>query len=212
MTLAEHTALIREIHHRLKNHLQVIVSLFSLQADRTTQPEVVDMLGEMQNRVRAIAHIYEPVYSLGDFSTVHFGEYLNGFIRELESFYALGSRVQLHVSLADLALDIEHALPLALITNELLSNAFKHAFPDGRAGTISILLRYADHQTGNHEHEFGELRIVDDGVGLPPGVDVSAADSMGFHMVGILTQQLQGTLHASSHSGASIAILFPLPK
>ncbi len=212
ISLAEHRAVIREIHHRLKNHLQVIVSLFSLQADRTTEPKVIDMLGEMQNRVRAITHVYEPLYSVGDFSSIHFGEYLNSFIRELETFFNLGSRVHLQVSLADLALDIERAVPLALITNELLSNAFKHAFPDERSGSISVTLRYAGNGMQKRESPFGELRIVDDGVGLPQGVDVSTADSMGLHVVAILTQQLEGTIEVQSRGGTSMRVLFPLPK
>jgi two-component sensor histidine kinase len=205
----EHTAVVNEINHRVKNNFQVIDSLFSLQADRTTQPEVLDKLGEMQNRVRAIASIHE-LYSHCNFSAVLFGEYLSTLARELESYFHLGPRVEVQLSLADLALHVDDAEPLALISNELLSNAFKHAFPDTRTGNISVALRYAAREKRNDGEPWGELQITDDGIGLPQGVDLSTADSMGFHIVRILTQQLQGRGEVHTGSGTAIGIFFPL--
>jgi two-component sensor histidine kinase len=171
-SFAEYNSSINEIHHRFKNNLQVILSLFSLQADRTTNPQVREMLTEMRNRVRAIAYLHEPRYSTDNLSTVHFGEYLNTFVHELHASFDLGSRVQIQLSLADLALAASDALPLGLICNELVSNAIKYAFPDDRCGNISIALRYASRGTGNDESQFCELQIADDGVGLPQGAEM----------------------------------------
>lgn len=208
----EHAAVINKIHHRVKNNLQIIVSLFNLQADRTTQPEAADVLRDMQNRVRAIANIHERLYSVEDFSVIHFGEYLTNLVRELERFHAFGARVQVQLSLADLALDIDDATALALISNELLSNAFRHAFPDGRRGRISIALQYGSSGTQEDESRLGELRIIDDGVGLPPNLDFSTAESMGFHLVRILTQQLEGKVEVQAEGGTAIRVSFPLAK
>ncbi len=152
-------AIIGEIHHRVKNNLQVLISLFSLQAERTTDPQVRKIVGELQNRVRVIANLHEPLYSLDNFSAIHFGEYLNNLARELESFYGLGRRVRLQLSLADLALDSDDAVALALIGNELLSNAFQHAFGEGRSGNISLALRYDSRRTQNREAQFGEMSV-----------------------------------------------------
>jgi anti-sigma regulatory factor (Ser/Thr protein kinase) len=105
-------------------------------------------------------------------STIHFGEYLNTFVHELHASFDLGSRVQIQLSLADLALAASDALPLGLICNELVSNAIKYAFPDDRCGNISIALRYASRGTGNDESQFCELQIADDGVGLPQGAEM----------------------------------------
>ena len=209
-TYAEYTTGIREIHHRVKNNLQVIVSLFGLQADRTTEPQVINMLGEMQNRLRAIAYLHEPLYSSADFSTILFNEYLRAFLRELESFYNLGVRVEAQLSLADLALNVEQALPLALIGNELISNALKHAFPGDRSGKISIALQYGPDGHGSDGKQSCELQVADDGVGLPPGIDLATAESMGLYLVRILTQQLQGTVETRRDGGTTISVRFPL--
>jgi two-component sensor histidine kinase len=213
ISLAEYTSRINEIHHRVKNNLQVVVSLFSLQADRTTQPQVLDMLGVMQNRVRAIAYLHEPLYSTDNFSTIHFGEYLNTFVRDLHDSYGLGSRVKVQLSLADLALAISDAVPLALICNELVSNALKYAFPNNRRGKISVGLQYSSRAAQNDESEFCELQIRDDGIGLPQETDLSTAESMGFHLVRVLTQQLHGRVEVhSDNEGTSVSISFPLVK
>jgi len=209
-SFADYSAGIREIHHRVKNNLQVIVSLFGLQADRTTQPEVLDALAEMQNRVRAIAYIHEPLYSSADFSTVHFGEYLKTFLRELESFYGLGPRVQVQFLSADLAMSVNQAVPLALISNELISNALKHAFPNDRSGIVSIALRYGSGRDQSDGSQVCELQVKDDGIGLPEGVDLATAESMGLYLVRVLTQQLQGSFTVKKDRGTSISIFFPL--
>ena len=213
ISLAEYTSRISEIHHRVKNNFQVIISLFGLQADQTTDPKMLETLTEMQNRVRAIAYLHEPLYSIDNFSTIHFGDYLDTFVNELHALYSgAASRIQLQLSLADLALDAADAVPLALICNELVWNAFKHAFPDNRCGKVSVALRYASGTPG-YESQFCELQIVDDGIGLPQGADVMTAESLGFHIVRALTHQLQGTIEVHSGTGGtSFLVAFPLAR
>ena len=138
----EHTAVIREIHHRVKNNLQVIVRLFNLEAARTTNREVINVVEAMQNRVRAIANLHERRYSTEDFSAIHFGAYLQALVRDLEGFYDAGPRLKVQLSVTDLALDIKEAAPVALISNELVSNSFRHAFPENRSGHVSVKLQY----------------------------------------------------------------------
>lgn len=212
ISLAEHSSRIREIHHRVKNNFQVIISLFGLQANRTTDPRMLDFIRAMQNRVRAIAYLHDPLYSADTFSTIHFGGYLDMFVRELHAAFSLGSRVQLELSLADLALSLDDAVPLAQICNELLSNAFQHAFPDNRCGNVLVALRYAN-GTDTYESPSCELEVVDSGVGLPQGTDVMAAESLGFHIVRLLAEQLQATIEVhSGKQGTSFLIALPLAQ
>jgi two-component sensor histidine kinase len=207
--IREHTAIIREIHHRLRNNLQMLISLVGVQAGRTIHPELAGILRETQNRIRAVSSLYDPLYSVEDFSTIHFGEYLLTLARQLENLYDLGPRVHLEVSTADMALDGDIAAPLALISNELISNAFKHGFSGDRSGNIEVTLQYAARQMQDEKAQFGELKITDDGVGLPAGVDLATAESMGLYLVRVLTHQLKGTLEASIDPGTSIHIRFP---
>jgi two-component sensor histidine kinase len=210
ISLAEYTSRIREIHHRVKNNLQVIISLFGLQANRTADPRMLDIIRTMENRVRAIAYLHDPLYATDTFSTIHFGEYLNMFVRELHADFSLGSRVQLELSLADLALSLDEAVPLAQICNELLSNAFQHAFPENRFGKVSVALRYPN-GTDTYESQCCELEVADSGVGLPQGTEVMTAESLGFHIVRLLTEQLQATIEVhSGKQGTSFLIALPL--
>jgi PAS domain S-box-containing protein len=205
--LREQTVLLREIHHRVKNNLQVIVSLINLQASHVSDAEVVGMFEETQNRVRAIASIHESLYSTDDLSTIHFGMHLEQLALQLAAFYGFGERVQLEVSTADMAVDIEQAIPLALISNELLCNAFKHAFPGGRRGRVFVGLRY---DTSGTAPLSGELEITDDGTGLRDDVDLRTAESMGFHLVNILTAQLRASVELARANGTSFRVRFPI--
>lgn len=196
-----------ELNHRIKNNLQVMVSLFNLQANRTEEPALLELLGQMQNRVRVFAHIQEQVYTVDGHPLVHFGEYLKQLANELAGFYGLGERVTVDISVADLALDADDALSLALVSNELLSNAFRYAFPGGRAGAVRVALRYVDCETAER---CCELKVEDNGIGLPAQLDFVTADSLGFHIVRILARQLGGTAEVGRERGTSFCLSFPL--
>ncbi len=195
-----------ELHHRFKNNLQLLGSLCGLEADRTTNPEVLNALSHMQNRVRAIAHIHERLHRVDGASYIDAGEYLRKLIGELANSYGAKERVRLQLSFVDMALNTEQALSLGLLSNELLSNAFEHAFPGNRTGTIAVLLRYA----ANGNSETGELEIKDDGPGLTGPVDFWRDESMGFHLVRILATQLRAAVHVESHRGTLFRVTFPL--
>lgn len=210
VSFREHLAVISEIHHRIKGNLQALISIFNLQIRQTADPQMRDLLEQMRNRVRAVANLHEPLFGLEDFSIILFGEYLERLARDLESSYEAKKHVRLELSLADLALDVNSALSLALISNELLSNAFRHAFPNDRPGTISVQLRYA--VRADTELPLCELTVEDDGIGLPSGIDFSTAESTGFYVVRLLTRQLRGEaqVQSSGDNGTKVKISFPL--
>jgi PAS domain S-box-containing protein len=198
----EKDSLLREIHHRVKNNLQVIVSLLSMHARHVADPHAAELIIETQNRVRAIARIHESLYGSSDLSMVRFGSYLNRLASDLVSFYGMRDRVATHVQAEEITLEIERAIPLALITNELLCNALKHGFPEGRTGVISVALT----QNGAD----ARLCVFDDGIGLPKSVNLDTATSMGFHLIRILSAQLQAHAEMSSNAGTRIALQFAI--
>lgn len=213
-SLAEKEALLREIHHRVKNNLQVIVSLLSLQADQITDPATLEIFQDTQSRVRSIARIHETLYSSRDLAEVEFGQYTHILLRDLFAFYDTPTeKIEWQLDVKDMALNITQAIPLGLILNELVVNCLKHAFPQDRRGTVRVSLRYVDEELAPGEtvdDAPGQLCVEDDGVGLPPGFDLEQAESMGLYLVRILTRQLQGTLTWASGSGTRICIQFPL--
>ncbi len=205
-SLRERTVLLSEIHHRVKNNLQMIVSLMNLQADRLNNPEALRAFEEMQNRVRAIAHIHERLYSTQDFAAIHFGDYLSNLVYELQALYHVSDQVQVVVSAADLALDIDKAIPLGLISSELVCNAFKHAFPDDRRGVIDVNLSYDAQAPGLGAY----LQVTDNGIGLPDSFNFATADSMGFYLIRLLGKQLKAKISMEKTDGLAIRISFPL--
>jgi len=197
------------MQHRVRNHFQIVASLLNLQASLTSAPATVKMLESMQLRVRAIANLYDSSFSIDDFSAMHFGQYVTNLTGELERAWAPSDRVQTQLSIADLAVDMEQALPLSLISNELVSNAFRHAFPGNRSGKVHVSVEY---KSQDEAGELCRLEVSDDGVGLPQNVDPSTAVSMGFHMVRALTRQLRAKVEVDRSPGTSIRVSFSLAK
>jgi len=182
-SLAEKHALLQEIHHRVKNNLQVITSLLSIQAARIENPEVSAVLADTENRVRAIAALHESLYNSQDLANIEFGSYASNLVRNLVGFYGIDEeRLKVTVNAADLVVDIGQAIPLGLILNELVVNAFKHAFPNAQPGSLEVQLAYLRNHAGNHpkrqegrmlDEGLGQLVVKDDGVGLPRRPSVS---------------------------------------
>ncbi len=200
-SLREKEVLLKEIHHRVKNNLQVIASLLSLQSEHLADPKVLAMLEEMNNRVRSIAAIHEMLYGSADLSRIDFAGYLNTITKDLQSFFSdRASKVQVKVDADPIFLDITKAAPCGLIVNELLTNSFKHAFPDNREGVITVSF----HCPG----EACVLEISDNGVGMPDGLDPQNATSMGLQLLGLLVQQLKGKLEIDRSAGTRLTITF----
>jgi two-component system CheB/CheR fusion protein len=206
-SLEEKSMLVREIHHRVKNNLQVIVSLLSLQASHTDDPDVIAAFSETEGRVRAIAQIHERLYATDDLTEVEFASYLTNLARELLMLHAVvPDRVSLDLHLTDLVLPIEQAIPLALVANELIVNSLKHGLKGG-PGRLLVALAY---QNDDARDSRAELRIADSGPGLPAGVVIPESESMGFRMVNLLVRQLRGRLEIGAGPGANVMVSFPL--
>ena len=209
--LEQKKALVQEVHHRVKNNLQVISSLLSLQADRLENPEVAAVLQDTQTRVAAIAAIHEQLYASQDLSNIEFGPYVRKLVRGLFGLYGLdGERIDLKVEAAEIVLKVEQAIPVGLIVNELVINALKHAFPENRSGVIALSLTYMPaNAEGNPAPEgLVRLRVEDNGVGLAPDIDIHQAKSMGLTLVNLLVQQLRGTLEIGRSAGLSVRVTF----
>jgi len=201
-SLAEKELLLREIHHRVKNNLQVVSSLVSLQADALTDPRFREVFNDVRDRVRSMGLVHEKLYQSGGLSRLNFADYAAGLTRSLWNVHgAVGARVKLKLEVEPVALSVATAVPCGLILNELLSNALKHAFPSG-GGTVTVGL--------TREPASGRLclQVRDDGVGLPTGFDWRHARSLGLRLVQMLTAQLDGSVEAGPGPGTEFRVSF----
>jgi len=200
--LKEKEVLLKEIHHRVKNNLNVITSLLNLQSFQIGgKEEAIEAFRESRNRIFSMALVHEKLYQTRNFSQVNFKEYIEAMTRELMHAYAVGKSVSVEFAIDDVLLDINLAIPCGLILNELVSNALKHAFPGTAPGTIGVFLRAG---------ECGALELIvsDNGRGLPPGFDINAVESLGLKLVKLLSEQIGGTLSIESGQGVKFTIAF----
>jgi PAS domain S-box-containing protein len=185
--LREKDLLLGEIHHRVKNNLQVIHSLLDLQAMRIQDAAAREMLRESQNRVRSMSLIHQTLYQSKDFGEVDFQLFLSSLLPMLVESYAVGAeRVALHVDAHEVRLPISSAIPCGLVVNELVANALRHAFPDGRSGNVWVDLDESDGRI--------ELSVANDGVPLPEGIDLGRTPTLGLQLVRLLAEQLGAQL------------------
>jgi predicted ATPase/two-component sensor histidine kinase len=200
--LREKEALLKEVHHRVKNNLQLISSLLSLQASRVDDRAIADLFAESRNRVRSMALVHENLYRAGNFAAIGMGGHIQNLCAHLVRAYGLeNGRVSLATEVEDVEFDLDLAVSLGLIVNELVSNSLKHGYPDGRAGVVSVELR----ALGEARHQ---LVVRDDGVGMPPPRSGTARDSLGLQLVNDLTEQLHGTMTVDSRAGTVVSICF----
>jgi PAS domain S-box-containing protein len=202
-SLDEKEMLLKEIHHRVKNNLQVISSLLSLQSRNVSDEETLTVLKESQDRIRSMALIHEKLYRSENLARIDFSSYLESLTNHLMRSYrsAVGT-ARLDMDVTDVSLSLETAVPCGLIVNELVSNALKHAFKNGSQGTITINL-------SKNNGKYVSLVIADDGVGLPESFDISQSDTLGLRLVNMLVGQVRGQLSTSNVNGARFEILFP---
>lgn len=195
-SLRDKEALLKEVHHRVKNNLQVITSLMRLESRRTVRAETRATLADMQGRIASMALLHEFLYRSGTFAAIDLGDYLRQVAAEaFSSQIAPTASVRLTSSLASLQLGLDQALPCGLLVNELISNSLKHAFPDGRAGEVSVELQPA--LTG----PLWRLQVSDTGAGLPADFAIDRQSSMGLQLVSQLCHQIGGTLEVQSRPG-----------
>ena len=204
--LAEKDILLGEIHHRVKNNLQVVNSLLDLQIDRITDGAVRDMLRESQNRIKSMALIHQTLYESKDFVEVDFSNFLDSMAPTLVSSYGIDSdRIALSVDAVEVQLPIHAAIPCGLVVNELISNALKHAFPDGERGEIRINLE----QDGE---KWAILTVSDNGIGIPETVDLTQTGTLGLQLVTLLADQLGGTIDLNRRNPTRFVLRFPITR
>jgi two-component sensor histidine kinase/PAS domain-containing protein len=201
--LAEKTALLNEVHHRVKNNLQVIASLLRLEAGRAepSRSDTVTVLNDMQGRIRSMALLHESLYRSGTFASVDLGGYLRQLSQQaFRSFAPSGATVGLELELASVSVSLDRAMPVGLLLNELLSNCFKHAFTQQRSGMVRVTLVV--------EADRCRLTVSDNGVGLPDNFAQKRENSLGLALVSDLTKQLGGVLEIGPGPGSSFALVF----
>jgi PAS domain S-box-containing protein len=200
-SLNEKEMLLKEIHHRVKNNLMIISSLLSLQTDYIKDKASKNIFIESQNRARSMALIHEKLYQSTDLKSINFGEYIKNLTSELFYTYRVGnSGVDIHYNIEDLKLDINTAIPLGLIANELITNSLKYAFVNGGDGVVTIEFKKVDHNY--------IFMIKDNGVGLPEGFDYKNSDSLGLQLVNNLSEQIDAEIELNTTDGTEFKIKF----
>jgi len=202
-TIADKEHLIREVHHRVKNNMQVITSLISLQTSRQNDESSRIVLNDCQNRVRAMALVHERLYNSENFSSINFQNYIQTLVPILLNSYGLSRQdVNVKIDVSDINIGISTAIPLAQLINELLSNIFKHAFSKDIKGNVELsLLRAGDGKTCT-------LNVSDDGCGFPSGVAFPDRGNLGFQLIEALIRQLKGEYNLDNSKGVTFVINF----
>ncbi len=201
-SLREKEVLLQEIHHRVKNNLQVIYSLLDLQSQHIDDQATLDIFLESQNRVRSMALVHEKLYQSEDFATLNFSEYIRNLIDYLFQVYQVNTNcITLEIEVEEVTLNIDTAIPCGLIINELVSNALKYAFPKITMGTIKVALY------SNLNNQL-TLIVRDDGIGFPANLDFQNVKSLGLQLVNVLTNQIDGILELDRSLGTEFKISF----
>jgi PAS domain S-box-containing protein len=205
--LNEREILLKEIHHRVKNNMQVIISILNLQASFIKNKKVIEILQDSQSRIKAMALIHEKLYQTKDFANINFSEYLTNLVKYLFSSYkSPGQEIEYEIKTEPTPISIDTTISLGLITNELVSNSFKYAFAGKNSGKIIVSLKKYDAKNLI-------FSMKDDGKGLPPGFDYKNTESLGLQLVCLLSDQTQGKLDVeSSEKGTEFIIIFPAGK
>ncbi|MBV8842654.1 MAG: sensor histidine kinase [Bryobacterales bacterium] len=186
--------------HRVKNNLHVITNMLEMQARRTDDFAAFRQLEEACNRVMSIAQMHELLYQSGSFSAVDLTAYAARLVAQLVALYSMQDRIEVAVQGETVTIDLERAVPCGLLLNELVSNACKHAFPDGGRGRLTVRLMREDEQI--------RLEVQDTGIGLPAGFDLTHSDSLGLTIVRLLTEQLEGSITIRNEVGVCVEVRF----
>jgi len=199
--LKEKEVLLKEVHHRVKNNLQVISSILSLQTGYVTDEKTLDVLRESQNRIKSMSYIHETLYQTADFSSIEFSEYINVIAKNLTQSYTISSgRVKLETNFDRISLSLDQAIPCGLIVNELISNALKHAFHGEKNPVLSVSIKESEGKIA--------LSVSDNGVGLPKDFDYRNYNSLGVQLVYTLAEQLDAEVEVKSGKGTTFLVTF----
>ncbi len=202
--LKEKITLLAEVHHRVKNNLQIVHSLLDLQSTQTNDPVVRTMLENSMSRIQSMALIHQTLYQSKNFARVALDEVLSTLVSNIAMSHGVDdSRVAITIDVESVALPITQAIPCGLIVNELITNALKYAFPDGRSGAVSVTLTVAD-------DEQITLTVSDDGVGLTPDIELENLSSLGLELVTVLADQMGGELSIQHANPTQFVVRFAL--
>jgi len=200
-SLNEKEVLLREIHHRVKNNMQIISSLLNLQIQFEDTEEIADVLKDSQGRVKTMAMVHEKLYQSDSLSKINFRDYIKNLVSQI--FYSYGIKndiIVLEMDIDNFNIGIDTAIPLGLIVNELITNSVKYAFPGGREGKVKIIFK-----SKNHSHL---LIISDDGIGIPDDIKPEKTESLGLQLVHNLTNQIDGKIEVDTNKGTEFRIKF----
>jgi two-component sensor histidine kinase len=202
-SLKEKEVLLKEIHHRVKNNLQIVTSLLQMQSRRTKEPEAVEVLRDSKNRIASIALVHEKLYRSEDLANIDFGQYIPDLTTHLFDTYNVSSTtISLNINVENISLEIDRAIPCGLIVNELVSNSLKYAFPANRQGEIQVEF-YAK------SDDSLALIVRDNGTGIPKEFDIETTHSLGLTLVQGLVEQLEGAIELDRTQGTEFKITFP---
>lgn len=200
-SLKEKEALLKEVYHRVKNNLQVVSSLLSLQAEASQEFSVKEVLIQSSTRIKSMALIHEMLYQTKNLANIGMEDYINNLLKYLFEIYAVDSnKIKLTTDIDDVSLSIDTAIPCGLIINELTSNALKHAFPGNKSGEIKFLFKKQENKI--------ILILSDEGVGIPPQIDIKNTSSLGMRLIHSLTKQLGGNIILESGKGTTFTLTF----
>lgn len=202
-SLKEKEILLKEIHHRVKNNLQVIISLLRLQAKQIVDKQALSAFDESINRIYSMAMVHEKLYQSQNFSKIDLKNYVKPMIERLFYNYNVSDRIKLNLNLQDISVGIDKAIPCGLILNELVSNVFKHAFPDKQSGSIIVQLLKINKNTC-------ELVVEDNGVGISKNLDFEKSGSLGLNLIRLLVDQINGTVKLYREDGTKFVITFTI--
>jgi two-component sensor histidine kinase len=200
-SLAEKEVLLKEIHHRVKNNLQIVSGLLYLQSKSAKDPETKEILSACRNRITSMALLHENLFQISNFSSVSMGPYINNLVKYLADSYDTAKFLTFEVDIpGDISLDIDTGIAIGMIVTELATNSIKYAFTPGEVGTLEVAL-----------HPSGEgmlLCVRDNGKGLPEGYDLTSGLGLGMKLVTNLVSQVHGTMNVTSGQGTAIRIIF----
>ena len=200
-SLREKEILLKEIHHRVKNNLQLIYSLLDLQSDQIEDEQVLEKLKDSKDRIKLIASFYEQLYQSKNVGEINFREYIQNIITDLFQVHKADSNIALRIDIDDIVLDFDMALTCGFIISELVTNSLKHAFPDTRNGEISISL--------NREDAGYKLVISDSGIGMSTDINFNNPKSLGLNLVSMFVKELKGNISLDRANGTMFTIVIP---